>query len=312
MSVTAAGGFVAAGGSAGIKAGGAFDLALVATEDGTAVPCAGVFTSNLAPAAPVQVSRSHLGATGGRAAAVVLTSGNANAATGAAGLEAARRLCRLAGEGVGAAAEEVLVCQTGLIGVPFPIDVVEAAVGPVVAGRASTEAAGRAAATAIMTTDTTHKEVVVRGARGAFVVGGMAKGAAMLAPDMATMLAVLTTDAGGDPEDLYAVLSAGRRPHLQRHDRRRLHLDQRHRAAPGQRPGRGGGPGGAPRGRDRGLRLPGRPDGGRRRGRHQGGPRPGDRGRAATTRPTGPPARWPTRSSSSAPSTAPTPTGGGW
>ncbi len=207
MSVTAAGGFVAAGGSAGIKAGGAFDLALVATEDGTAVPCAGVFTSNLAPAAPVQVSRSHLGATGGRAAAVVLTSGNANAATGAAGLEAARRLCRLAGEGVGAAAEEVLVCQTGLIGVPFPIDVVEAAVGPVVAGRASTEAAGRAAATAIMTTDTTHKEVVVRGARGAFVVGGMAKGAAMLAPDMATMLAVLTTDAGGDPEDLYAVLS---------------------------------------------------------------------------------------------------------
>ncbi len=76
-----------------------------------------------------------------------------------------------------------------------------------VAGRAATEAAGRAAATAIMTTDTAHKEVVVRGAGGAFVVGGMAKGAAMLAPDMATMLAVLTTDAGCDPAGLYEVLS---------------------------------------------------------------------------------------------------------
>ena len=101
MSVTAAGGFVAAGGSAGIKAGGAPDLALVATEDGTAVPCAGVFTSNLAPAAPVQVSRAHLAATGGRAAAVVLTSGNANAATGAAGLEAARPAVRAGRRGRG-------------------------------------------------------------------------------------------------------------------------------------------------------------------------------------------------------------------
>jgi glutamate N-acetyltransferase/amino-acid N-acetyltransferase len=207
VSVTAAPGFVAAGGSVGIKAGGAFDLALVATEDGRAVPCAGVFTSNLAPAAPVQVSRSHLGAIGGRAAAVVLTSGNANAATGGPGLEAALRLCRLAAEGVGSAAEEVLVCQTGLIGVPFPIDAVEPSVGPVVAGRDASAAAGQAAATAIMTTDTTMKEVTVRGARGAFVVGGMAKGAAMLAPDMATMLAVLTTDAGADPATLYEVLS---------------------------------------------------------------------------------------------------------
>jgi glutamate N-acetyltransferase/amino-acid N-acetyltransferase len=207
VSVTAAPGFAAAGGSAGIKAGGDFDVALVATEDGQAVPCAGVFTSNLAVAAPVQVSRAHLAATGGHAAAVVLTSGNANAATGPAGLDAARRLCRVAADGVGAAAEEVLICQTGLIGVPFPIDGVEAAAGAVVAGRAATGEAGHAAATAIMTTDTVAKVVAVRGANDAFVVGGMAKGAAMLAPDMATMLAVLTTDAGCDPATLHEVLS---------------------------------------------------------------------------------------------------------
>lgn len=204
MSVTAPRGFVAAGGGAGIKAGGAPDLAVVATEDGGPVAAAGVFTSNLATAAPVQVSRQHLRATGGRAAAVVLTSGNANAATGAPGVAAARRLCELVGSEVGAAVEEVLVCQTGLIGVPFPIDAVAPAVRPVVAGRAAGREAAAAAAAAIMTTDTVPKEVVVEG--DGFTVGGMAKGAAMLAPDMATMLAVLTTDAEGEPAVLRQVL----------------------------------------------------------------------------------------------------------
>ena len=89
MSVTAPDGFVAAGGSAGIKAGGVPDVAVVATDDGRAVPAAGVFTANLAAAAPVQVSRAHLAATAGRAAGVILTSGNANAATGEPGREAA-------------------------------------------------------------------------------------------------------------------------------------------------------------------------------------------------------------------------------
>ena len=205
MSVTAPDGFVAAGGSGGIKAGDAFDVALVATVDGRAVPAAGVFTSNLAAAAPVQVSRAHLDGTGGLSAGVILTSGNANAATGAPGHDAAERLCGAVARGIGArAAHEVLVCQTGLIGIPFPIDTVEPRLGGIVASRApSAEAAGRAAR-AIMTTDTVPKEVTVSG--DGFTVGGMAKGAAMLAPNMATMLAVCTTDAAAESTTLSRAL----------------------------------------------------------------------------------------------------------
>ncbi len=208
MSVTAALGFVAAGGAVGIKAGGEPDLAIVATADGRAVPAAGVFTQNLAAAAPVQVSREHLAKSAGRAAAVVLTSGNANAATGAAGIESARRLCGLVADGVGVAPHEVLVCQTGLIGVPFPVGVL-AAVPPVVAARAAGEEAGRAAAEAILTTDTVRKEAVasVDAAGARCTVGGMAKGAAMLAPHMATMLAVVTTDAEAQSGTLRSLLA---------------------------------------------------------------------------------------------------------
>ncbi len=196
MSVTEPRGFVASGLACGIKASGASDLALVASAAG-AVPAAGVFTANLAAAAPVQVSRAHLAATAGRAAAVVLSSGNANAATGAPGVAAAERMCARVGEGLGVGADEVLVCQTGLIGVPFPLPPVEAGIPLLVGARLDDREAARRAATAIMTTDTICKEVVVE-AQG-FTVGGMAKGAAMLAPNMATMLAVLTTDARSDP-----------------------------------------------------------------------------------------------------------------
>ncbi len=206
MSVTGPAGFVAAGGAAGIKAAGAADVALVATDDGRAVPAAGVFTSNLATAAPVQVSRAHLAARGGRCAGVVLTSGNANAATGTAGRQAAERLCALVGEGIGSAADEILVCQTGLIGVPFPIDVIAPSVPGIVGRRAASPEAAGAAARAIMTTDTVPKEVTVRA--DGFSVGGMAKGAAMLAPNMATMLAVLTTDAAAEPSTLLESLRA--------------------------------------------------------------------------------------------------------
>lgn len=215
MSVTAPDGFVAAGGAIGIKAGGVPDLAVVGTADRRPVPAAGVFTSNLAPAAPVQVSRAHLASTGGHAAAVVLTSGNANAATGEAGRRGAERLCELVAEGFGVIPAQVLVCQTGLIGVPFPIGSVEGGVGPVVGSLAAGEGAGAAAAMAIMTTDTVRKEAVVRvegppmGSGRGFTVGGMAKGAAMLAPRMATMLAVLTTDAAADPATLNRVLQDG-------------------------------------------------------------------------------------------------------
>ncbi|HUC37198.1 MAG TPA: bifunctional glutamate N-acetyltransferase/amino-acid acetyltransferase ArgJ [Acidimicrobiales bacterium] len=213
MSVTAPAGFVAAGIACGIKESGDLDLALVATDDSRAVPAAGVFTDNLAAAAPVLVSRSHLASSGGRAAAVVLSSGNANAATGRRGVADAERICALAGEGLGAAASEVLVCQTGLIGIPLPMSRIEPAVGELVSRRAGRAEDAELAASAIMTTDTARKEVVIDG--GGFRVGGMAKGAAMLAPRMslpgaaahATMLAVLTTDARCDPPELARALA---------------------------------------------------------------------------------------------------------
>jgi glutamate N-acetyltransferase/amino-acid N-acetyltransferase len=193
MSVTAPKGFVAAGGSAGIKASGVPDVAVVATADGKAVPAAGVFTSNLAAAAPVQVSRAHLAKTSGLAAGVILTSGNANAATGGPGRESAQQLCQLTAQGIGADPHEILICQTGLIGIPFPIDVAAPHVPAIVAARADGRTAAEAAARAIMTTDTVAKEALVHG--DGFSVGAMAKGAAMLAPNMATMLALCTTDA---------------------------------------------------------------------------------------------------------------------
>jgi glutamate N-acetyltransferase/amino-acid N-acetyltransferase len=204
MSVTAPDGFVAAGLACGIKASGAPDLALVATDDGRRVPAAAVFTSNLAAAAPVTVSRAHLEATGGYAAGVIISSGNANAATGARGAADAGRMCGLVGEGLGVDGAEVLICQTGLIGIPLPMTPIEAGIPRLVAARARGRQAAEEAATAIMTTDVVRKEVVVDG--GGFTVGAMAKGAAMLAPDMATMLAVLTTDVACDPAALKAAL----------------------------------------------------------------------------------------------------------
>ena len=205
MSVTAPTGFVAAGVPCGIKASGAADLALVATADRRTVPAAGVFTSNRATAAPVVVTQAHLAETGGRAAAVVINSGNANAATGAAGRRDAERTCALVGSEVGCRPAEVLVCSTGLIGIPLPMGAIEDGVPAAAAGLRSD--GGTAAADAMRTTDTVRKEVILDA--GPFLVGGMAKGAAMLSPNMATMLAVLTTDAVAAPEVLLAVLQAG-------------------------------------------------------------------------------------------------------
>jgi glutamate N-acetyltransferase/amino-acid N-acetyltransferase len=193
VSVTAPDGFVAGGVACGIKASGQLDLAVIATADARAVPAAGVFTVNLAPAAPVQVSRAHLAASGGRATGVVINAGNANAATGIVGRANAERTATLVASALGTAPEHVLVCSTGIIGVPLPMERLDAALPPLVTGLAPDEAAATAAATAIMTTDTAVKQTKVEA--DGFVVGGMGKGAAMLAPDMATMLAVLTTDA---------------------------------------------------------------------------------------------------------------------
>jgi glutamate N-acetyltransferase/amino-acid N-acetyltransferase len=194
MSVCAPEGFVAAGSHCGIKDSGAPDLALVATDDGRPVPAAAVFTSNLATAAPVQVSRRHLQGAGGQAVAVVLNSGNANAATGEQGVADAERMCALVASDLGCGPEQVLVCSTGLIGIPLPMRPIESGIPTLVRARA--KSGGNDAAEAILTTDTVRKEVVVSGS--GFTVGGMAKGAAMLAPNMATMLAVLTTDAAVD------------------------------------------------------------------------------------------------------------------
>jgi glutamate N-acetyltransferase/amino-acid N-acetyltransferase len=207
MSVVAPQGFVAGGVPCGIKSSGDKDLALVATDDGAPVPAAAVFTQNLVVAAPVTVSRSHLAATGGRSAGVVLNSGNANAATGKQGEEDAERTCALVAAELGCAADAVLVCSTGLIGFHLPMPAIAGGVPGLAAGRGADPAHGIAAAEAIMTTDTRRKEAVVRGP--GFVVGGMAKGAAMLAPDMATMLAVLTTDAAVGPEALQRILRDG-------------------------------------------------------------------------------------------------------
>ena len=209
MSVTAVPGFVAAGLACGVKASGADDLAMVATTDGAAVTAAGVFTSNLMTAPPVLVCRDHLATTGGRAAAVVLNSGNANAATGEQGRVAAEAMCEATAASIGCATDEVLVCSTGLIGYQLPMDAIAPAIPTVAA--AMTVDGGPAAARAMMTTDTVPKTTEVTGVTSdgsTFTVGGVAKGAAMLEPNMATMLAVLTTDAAVDPVTATGLLQA--------------------------------------------------------------------------------------------------------
>jgi glutamate N-acetyltransferase/amino-acid N-acetyltransferase len=211
VSVTAAAGFVAGGTACGIKDTGAADLALVATADRRPVPAAGVFTTNLVAAAPVQVSRGHLASSGGQVSAVVLNSGNANAATGHRGLEVANRTCLLVADTLDCASRHVLVCSTGLIGIPLAFEPLEAGIPKVAADLRPGPDAGRAAAEAIMTTDTVPKEAVATvglpGSGQVVTVGGMAKGAAMLSPAMATMLAVITTDAVADTGVLQTALT---------------------------------------------------------------------------------------------------------
>jgi glutamate N-acetyltransferase/amino-acid N-acetyltransferase len=204
VTITAPAGFTAAGLASGIKASGALDLALVATTDGVPVPTAATFTSNRAAAAPVQVSRAHLEAGGGLASGFVVSSGNANAATGARGRADAQRMCEFAAAGLGVAAERILVCSTGLIGIPLPMGPIEEGIPALVATRSASSRSAEDAATAILTTDSGRKEVLV--GYPTFTVAGMAKGAGMLAPDMATMLAFLTTDAEVEPGPLADLL----------------------------------------------------------------------------------------------------------
>jgi glutamate N-acetyltransferase/amino-acid N-acetyltransferase len=191
--VTAARGFRAAAVFVGIKAANKSrdDMALVASE----VPAvgAGVFTTNRVKAAPVRVSRAHLRSP--HSCAVLLNSGNANACTGPCGIAAAKALAARLAEVLHCGVRRVMVCSTGRIGVPLPLDKMADKL-PELAARLSTSG-GAAAAKAIMTSDTYAKEyaVEVKLPGGSFRVGGMAKGAGMIDPNMATMLCVITTDA---------------------------------------------------------------------------------------------------------------------
>ena len=190
MSVTAAEGFCAAGCHAGIKRR-KFDMALLATEDRRPVPCVAVFTQNKFAAPPVELGRATLQANGGRASAVLINSGNANAGTGKPGYKDAQLMAAATGEALHVANSDVLVCSTGIIGTPLPMEPILAAT-PRLAKKLSVDGA-HDAARGILTTDHQAKEVVIRGSN--FTLGGMAKGCGMIAPNMATMLAFLTTDA---------------------------------------------------------------------------------------------------------------------
>jgi glutamate N-acetyltransferase/amino-acid N-acetyltransferase len=190
VSVLAPKGFKAAGVAAGIKRAGILDVAIVAAD--RPVPTAAVFTTNMAAAAPVRLSRSHL-ASAPTARAVVLNSGCANAATGKRGTAVAELTANRTAELLECSPEDVLVCSTGTIGTHLAPEVITSGVVDAVAALGEDQASAHAAARAIMTTDSEPKEVVIEAA--GFTVGGMAKGAGMIRPDMATMLAVLTTDA---------------------------------------------------------------------------------------------------------------------
>lgn len=204
MSVTTPQGFRAAGVPAGLKSTGAPDVALV-VNDGPLDVAAAVFTGNRVQAAPVQWSRQAVA--DGRATAVVLNSGGANACTGPEGFADSHRTAEHVAALLEASAQDVLVCSTGLIGVRLPMDTLLAGTDAAAAVLGADAASGEAAAHAIMTTDTVAKTASTTTASGA-VVGGIAKGAGMLAPQLATMLVVLTTDAVVDATTADAALRA--------------------------------------------------------------------------------------------------------
>lgn len=203
MSVTFASGFRAAGVAAGIKSSGKPDLALV-VSDGPDHAIAGVFTSNRVTAAPVVWSRAVVQS--GTATAVVLNSGGANACTGQRGHADAAAMAQATAEQLGVAADQVAVCSTGLIGVHLPMGAVIGGIGTAASELEAGDAAGANAARAIMTTDSVSKTATFDGGR--WRIGGMAKGAGMLAPGLATMLVVITTDAQVPAEILQSALAA--------------------------------------------------------------------------------------------------------
>ncbi|HJQ46289.1 MAG TPA: bifunctional glutamate N-acetyltransferase/amino-acid acetyltransferase ArgJ [Amycolatopsis sp.] len=214
MTVTGPKGFRAAGVAAGIKDSGALDLALV-VNDGPQQVAAGVFTRNVVKAAPVLWSQEVLRYQ--RLRAVVLNSGGANAATGPGGFQDTHATAEKVAEVLDTGAVEIAVCSTGLIGERLPMDAVLSGVDTAVKALDGTAEAGLAAATAIMTTDSKPKQSWKSHQRG-WSIGGVAKGAGMLAPNLATMLSVITTDAVLEPDALDAALRAATRVTFDRLD----------------------------------------------------------------------------------------------
>ncbi|CAN5260772.1 bifunctional glutamate N-acetyltransferase/amino-acid acetyltransferase ArgJ [soil metagenome] len=211
MSVTAPKGFRAAGVTAGLKPSGRKDVALV-VSDGPDYASASVFTSNRCKANPVLWSQEVV--KDGIVRAIALNSGGANCYTGAEGFQTTHAVAEQVATGLGIGALDVVVCSTGLIGLISPRDVLLAGVDDALS-RLS-ECGGPAAAEAIMTTDSVSKQVVVRGS--GWCIGGMAKGAGMLAPQLATMLVVLTTDASLDPASCERALRRATRASFDRLD----------------------------------------------------------------------------------------------
>ena len=201
MSVTAPRGFLASGVAAGLKASGRPDLGLLVSER-TAV-AGGLFTANAFPAAPVVLSKRRLVDSAARA--VVVNSGQANAGTGPEGLDDAEVVTDAAATALGIDPTEVLACSTGVIGPRIPVG--DAVDGAWRAAAALDSHGGHDFAEAILTTDTTVKQAMVEG--DGFVVGGCAKGAGMIAPDLATLLVFLTTDAEAEPSALRNALRLG-------------------------------------------------------------------------------------------------------
>jgi len=199
-SVTSVSGFLAGAVHAGIKSKGELDLAILCSR----VPCkaVGVFTTNQIKSAPVILSQKHIAK--GRAQAIVVNSGCANACTGGQGLADAREMAELTAARLGISPEEVLVASTGVIGVPLPMDKIRAGIPKI----KPTQKGGHDFCRAIMTTDTRPKETAVqldlKGAK--FTIGGVAKGAGMIHPNMATMLCFIATDAVVSADFLPAAL----------------------------------------------------------------------------------------------------------
>jgi glutamate N-acetyltransferase/amino-acid N-acetyltransferase len=207
--VTAPSGYRASGLHCGIKASGKPDLSLIVSD--TPASAAGVFTINLAKAAPVYLCQDHLASSGGRASAIVTNSGCANACTGPQGQADAKEMAQLTAAAVGCREDHVLVASTGVIGVNLKMDKIRGGV-PQAAAALSADG-GAAAARAIMTTDPFPKEAAVEvvTALGTFRVGGMCKGSGMIEPRMATMLGYLTTDAAVEPAMLARALTEASR-----------------------------------------------------------------------------------------------------